>query len=58
MIVDAPRPANTLTDVYDSVTVELVDNVPTEVWQSRPWTQEELASQVYNQLAVASVTVG
>jgi hypothetical protein len=43
-IVHVDRPPDTPTDTHD-YSLELVDGVPTEVWTSRPWTPEELASQ-------------
>ena len=44
-VVNTPKPADTTTDTYDQRSVELIDGIPTEVWTSRPWTAEELASQ-------------
>lgn len=43
-VVETPKPPDTATHTYHTYTVELVNGVPTQVWQSRPWTAEELDS--------------
>ena len=58
-VIEVPRPADTATDTYNNVTVELVDGVPTQVWTSRPWTAEELAQQAADKLTANNeATVG
>ena len=42
-VTDTPRPAETPTTTHDR-TVQLVANVPTVVWTSRPKTPDELAA--------------
>lgn len=44
-VIDTPRPADTDTTTHES-TIELIDGVPTRVWASRPWSDEEIASRV------------
>ena len=43
-VVTVTRPPDTATDTHD-YSVQLIDNVPTEVWTQRPWTQAELDAQ-------------
>ena len=44
-VIIQPRPADTGTHTHES-TIELIDGVPTRVWTSRPWSDEEIASRV------------
>jgi hypothetical protein len=40
-VIETPRPDDTDTTTYDR-SIELVGNLPTEVWTARPKTQDEL----------------
>lgn len=55
-VVEVSRPADTATDTYNNVTVELVDGIPTQVWTSRPWTAEGLARQAADKLTTNNET--
>jgi len=49
-VVETDRPPNAPTTAYD-MTVELVNDIPTQVWTARPATPEE--SEIYGQVSNA-----